>query len=283
MIEEIIFIYSFCYDLLREAGFVDDIQCKMNAAEVMTVALTSALYFQGNHTLTRRFLKDHGYIHNMLGKSRFNRRVHSIDFDIWQIVFSILRGAFQTNKTDLEYVVDSFPVEACHNARSYRCKILTGKNFIGYCAAKKKYYYGVKVHMVTTTTGTPIEMLITPASTADITALKAMEIDIGHGSFLYGDKAYSDYEFEDLLKEAMDIRLIPQRKSNMKRQHQGSLAYLQTLRRKRIETTFSQITKLFPKSISASTQKGFIMKILLFVLAYIFLRIFRDRALVKTR
>jgi len=78
MVEEIIFIYSVCCDLLKEIGFVDDKQCKMNAAEVMTVALVSATYFQGNHNLARRFLKAHRYIPNMLGKSRFNRRVHAI-------------------------------------------------------------------------------------------------------------------------------------------------------------------------------------------------------------
>ena len=162
MIDEIIFIYSFCHDLLRELGFVDDNQCKMNAAEIMTVAFVGALYFQGNHTLAMRFLKDHLYIVHMLSKSRFNRRVHAIDFDFWQIIFSALKTALAKTKKDFEYVVDSFPVEACHTARSYRCKILRGKGFIGYCAAKKKYYYGVKVHMITTTLGAPVEFLITP-------------------------------------------------------------------------------------------------------------------------
>jgi hypothetical protein len=87
-------------------------------------------------------------------------------------MFSALKTALVQTKKDFEYVVDSFPVEACHAARSYRCKILRGKGFIGYCAAKKKYYYGVKVHMITTTLGAPVEFLITPASIADITALK---------------------------------------------------------------------------------------------------------------
>lgn len=178
MVEEIIFIYSICCDLLKKMGFVDDKQCKMNAAEVMTVALVSATYFHGNHDLARRFLKAHGYIRYMLSKSRFNRRVHSIDFDLWQIIFSSLRLALQGNRTDLEYVIDSFPVEACHNARSHRCKILCGKNFIGYCSSKRKYYYGVKVHMITTTFGIPMELSITPASTADITALKAMQLTL---------------------------------------------------------------------------------------------------------
>lgn len=282
MVEEIIFVYSICYDLLKEIGFVDDEQCKMNGAEVMTVALVSALYFHGNHDLARRFLKAHRYIHNMLSKSRFNRRLHSIDLDLWRIVFQSLKSALQSRKTHLEYVIDSFPVEVCQNSRSYRCKILSGKNFIGYCSSKKKYYFGVKVHMITTISGMPIEIIITPASIADITALKTMEIDVISGSTLYGDKAYTDYEFEDLLREAAEIRLVPQRKACMKRQHYGPLAYQQEIQRKRIETTFSQITGLFPRSIRASTKRGFIMKIFLFIMAYFFMIAFRNRALAKT-
>ena len=109
-----------------------------------------------------------------------------------------------------------------------------------------------------------------------------MEIDIVPGSTLYADKAYTNYELEDLLREAVDIRLVPQRKACMKRQHYGPLAYLQTIQRKQIETTFSQITRLFPRSITAATKRGFIMKILLFVIAYVFLIAFRDRALAKS-
>jgi hypothetical protein len=52
-----IFMHSLCHDLLRELGFVDDNQCKMNAAEIMTVVFVGALYFQGNHALAMRFLK----------------------------------------------------------------------------------------------------------------------------------------------------------------------------------------------------------------------------------
>ena len=75
MTDEIIFIYSFCHNLLRELGVVDDNQCIMNAAEIMTVAFVGALYFQGNHTLAMRFLKDHLYIVHMLSKSRFKPKL----------------------------------------------------------------------------------------------------------------------------------------------------------------------------------------------------------------
>jgi hypothetical protein len=73
MTDEIIFIYSFCHDLLRELGVVDDNQCIMNAAKIMTVAFVGALYFQGNHDLAMRFLKDHLYIVHMLSILIFGR------------------------------------------------------------------------------------------------------------------------------------------------------------------------------------------------------------------
>jgi hypothetical protein len=53
---------------------------------------------------------------------------------------------------------------------------------------------------------------ITPASYADITALKEMEIDLPEQSILYGDRAYNSQVLENELLEIAKIQLIPQRK-----------------------------------------------------------------------
>ena len=53
MDEKIIFIYCFCHDLLNSLGIVDDPQCKMNSAEIMTFARVSALFVGGNFSRTR--------------------------------------------------------------------------------------------------------------------------------------------------------------------------------------------------------------------------------------
>src|ERR1700753_2459106 len=89
---------------------------------------------------------------------------------------------FLKRKKNLEYLIDSMPVEVCMNVRSYRCRLLRGKQFIGFCKAKKKFYYGFKLHMITNSKGKPIEFIITPASVADITALKVMEINLADAS-----------------------------------------------------------------------------------------------------
>lgn len=266
--EQITFIYCICFDLIKNIGIQDDPQCKMNTAEVMTVAIVGALFFGGNFSQARRMLASHNYISNMLSESRLNRRMHEIDISIWQNIFQTIAQAFETQEQNFEYLVDSMPIEVCMNVRSYRCKLLKGKEFIGFCKAKKKYYYGFKLHMITSSKGRPIEFIITPASTADITAFKIMEISLPIGSTVYGDKAYTNYSLEDYLAEFEQITLIPDRKFNLSRQHSGCVRYLQSVLRKRVETTFSMLVRLFPRKIHAVTKAGFLLKIVIFVVSF---------------
>src|ERR1700722_13171372 len=83
-----------------------------------------------------------------------------------------------------------------------------------------------------------------------------MGIDLVPNSTIYGDKAYNDYKFEDLLLDICCIRLIPERKANSKRQHSGCMRYLQRKLRKRIETTFSEIITSFSTKNRCSDGKG---------------------------
>src|SRR5438105_3403636 len=94
MDEQIIFIYCICTDLFVSLGVSDDTQCKMNSAEVMTVAVVAALFFGGNFSKARHLLKSYKYIHNMLSESRLNRRMHEIDISIWQSIFNIITRSF---------------------------------------------------------------------------------------------------------------------------------------------------------------------------------------------
>lgn len=265
---KIICIYCICDDFLTAYGFKDDKQCRMTSAEVLTVAIISALFFNGNFARARLILKCDGYIPNMISKSRLTRRLHEIDISIWQSIFYAVSQVFHNNNGSLEYLVDSMPVEVCMNVRSYRCKLLTGKQFIGFCKAKKKFYYGFKIHMITTEAGKPVEFIITPASIADITAFRLMEIDLPQGSAIYGDKAYTQYSLEDSLQEFEQIKLIADRKTNATRQHSGCVQYLQSILRKRIETTFSQLTNMFPRKIHAVTKQGFLLKLVVFVVSF---------------
>jgi len=80
----------------------------------------------------------------------------------------------------------------------------------------------------------------------------------------------NNYKLENLLKESMNIMFKPLRKKNSKRKECPWVQYVQNVTRKKIETCFSRITNLFPKSINAVTSKGFELKLILFIIAFVF-------------
>lgn len=82
---------------------------------------------------------------------------------------------------------------------------------------------------------------------------------------IYGDSAYLDYGLEDFAREQKCIFLKIQKKSNSKRIDTLEQKKEKLKMRKRIETTFSDIKKLFPRTIHAVTLKDFLIKLTLFV------------------
>ncbi|HEV2122331.1 MAG TPA: transposase, partial [Chloroflexota bacterium] len=98
-----------------------------------------------------------------------------------------------------------------------------GEAFRGYCASKKQYYFGLKVCVIVTEVGEPVELLLVPGSTADITALRCMDLNLPEGSTLFGDSGFLDIGFETDLCEEAGLRLVVPRRSNMKEQLDGCL------------------------------------------------------------
>ena len=126
----------------------------------------------------------------------------------------------------------------------------------------------MKVQLITTKEGIPVEVCFVPGSEHDVHALSKMCLDLPAKSKLYADSAYTAYELEEFYKETEDIELKVSRKSNSKRPDETCAAFIKTTMRKRIETAISEIVELMPHSIHAVTQQGFLLKVLLFVFAY---------------
>jgi hypothetical protein len=66
------------------------------------------------------------------------------------------------------------------------------------------------------------------------------------------------YEREDYLLETRELRLQVPRKINSKKVREPWLEIHKSLVRKYIETTISEISKLFPKKIHATNLNGFL-------------------------
>lgn len=267
----IVIIYCICDDFLKAQKHRENQQVLMTDAEVLTTALVAMRYFAGNFEHARDLLQQPRYIPTMLSKSHFNRRLHRLESVIVQLI-EVFGAQWKHQSDDQVFLIDSFPIAVCDNIRIKRCRIYPHENtegvFRGYIASKRRYFYGLKLHLVTTSAGRPVEMVLSPGSYSDVRRLDDFNFDLSEHAVVYGDKAYNDYRFEDTLLEATGIRLAPIRKKNSKRALSVSASYLQHHARKMIETVGSLITAMLPKSIHAVTARGFELKVVLFVLAY---------------
>src|SRR5688500_13296172 len=95
-----------------------------------------------------------------------------------------------------------------------------------------------------------------------------MALSLPTGAQLYGDKAYTNDGYEEPFRASRQITLLPLRKSNAKRQHEAEVAKTVSRGRKRIETTFSQITAKLSHRLRAVTQSGFESKVLALFVAF---------------
>ena len=266
MDDKIIATFCLCDDLLKAMHHQEDRQCQMNDAEIMTTAFIAALFFRGNHESARAMLQQHGYIPHMVSKSRFSRRLHRMK-ELFIVLFDLLAQIWKTLNKDAIYVIDSIPIAVCDNIRIRRSKIYSNEDFRGYHASKKRYFYGLKIHLMVTQDGQPVECFLTPGGFGDVDALKYYAYELPDGSMIYADKAYNDYEIEDLLQAVDHIRLMPMRKKNSKRTLPPYISFVQSYHRKRVETAGSLIAQLLPKSIHAVTSQGFELKVALCVIA----------------
>jgi hypothetical protein len=212
-------------------------------------------------------LKAYGYIPHMLSKRRLSRRLHRLT-ETFVILFALLGQTWKMLNTNSVYIIDSLPIAVCDHIRIRRSQIYTDKKFRGYKASMKRYFYGLKIHLMVTQDGQPVECFLTHGGFGDVDAFKYYAYELPEGSIIDADKAYKDYEIEDLLKDVDHIKLMPMRKKNAKRALPPEVSFVQHYYRKMVETAGSLIAQLLPKSIQAVTSQGFELQVALFVIAY---------------
>ena len=208
-------IYVFIDDLLKKIGHKEPICRKTTDAEIIIVALISGLFFHGHIDNAINFVKSHGYMPNMLSKSRFNRRIHAI-YDLVINLFFKISVVIKKHSITSEYSIDSFPAPICENIRIARSKIVNGEVYRGFKASKRQYFYGFTVQIIATVDGIPVEFAIHPGSIHDSEGMKYLFFESLENSTIYGDSAYTGYLFEEQLKEIENIQFMIAKKVILK-------------------------------------------------------------------
>ena len=93
----------------------------------------------------------------------------------------------QRHAPECAYAVDSLPVPVCVNIRIRRCRLYplnepSANAFRGYVPSKRRYFYGLRVHLMVTGAGEPVEFALAAGFKADVTISKESELYLPEGS-----------------------------------------------------------------------------------------------------
>ena len=263
----IVTAYSVIDDLLKAHGYADDVRATISAAEILTVAVVAAKYFQNHHERALCVLTKLGDIPT-LSVSRFNRRLHALSDWLYGIV-TLLGELFASGEV---FIIDSMPLPVCKRVRARRCKKVRGKAYCGYCAAKREKFFGWRLHLICTAEGIPVSFDLLPASEHDLTPIHELTVNLPDGATVFGDKGYISADDAQTILEECGVRLVSVRRKNMQ---PNSWADDFDLRfyRKRIETVYSQMEKMGIQSLHARTNLGLDLKAWASLLALAFTNI----------
>jgi hypothetical protein len=206
--DKIITAYCIIDDVLKKLGHRSHTLAQVDDAEVLTVAVVAAMYFQNHHARALEIMYKARYITKPLSASRFNRRLHALG-EWLEYILELMGDLYSSGEA---FVLDSIPVPVCKYVRSNRCRKVQGPQYCGYCSSKKERYYGWKLHLLCTPHGVPVAYSMLPASYHDLTPVHELTACLQEGAWVYADKAYNSAPDEASILCEVGVKLVPQKK-----------------------------------------------------------------------
>lgn len=237
---------------------------RLSDAEMLTLLLAHQL-FQARWRERRwlRYLR-HNYrdwFPNLTTQSAYNRRARNLTGVLNALRIELVQQVSAQLQLPAEGVVDGTPIHVRHWRRyGPKCLALPDAD-MGYCAAKREYYYGYKLMALVSLNGIIIEWALIPASADERDGLEAMMFS-DEGWLLWADKGLLDKDRQHRLQEEQGIVLVTPTRRNQKRQLAPALARLLAKKRPIVETTFAQAKEFLDlEKPHAYTWSGLAMRI----------------------
>ena len=209
-------------DLLKESPHIAPwrpaagISPQLSDAELVTLAVLQALLgFTSEARWLRHARKSLRHLFPYLPQqSGYNKRLRAARGLVRYCARVLAAGTSQW--TDDVWVVDSTPVECARSRETVKRSELAGWAQYGYCASHSRWFWGLRLHLVTTLHGLPVGFALAGAKADERQVLLGIlaEQDLAWpaGQTLIGDKNYYGRDFEKLLREAGIVLLRPARK-----------------------------------------------------------------------
>jgi hypothetical protein len=208
--------YDTCPDL-RAQRMSNNHRPRCTDEELMTVYLFGHL--QGHFTQRRIYDYVAGHWREWFpalpSYQACNRRLNRLGAGFALILQDALGQAALELGGGPDRLLDSLPVMLARGARGDAAKVARGLAAKGYCASKKLYYHGVKLHLVARKRyrrlPVPESLVVTSAAVHDLTAVQ-QRLSAPEGGALFGDKAYQDAQTRAALAERRVTLCVPEKR-----------------------------------------------------------------------
>jgi hypothetical protein len=121
----------------------------------------------------------------------------------------------QHREPELDHLIDSLPVMLAKGGHAYTARVARDVASVGYCASKKTYFHGVRLHTIAQrrcgTIPLPAQMWLREGSCHDLASVREQQITLPH-STLIGDKAFRDPLLEAMLNHQQTTLYTPRKK-----------------------------------------------------------------------
>lgn len=139
------------------------------------------------------------------------------------------------------WVVDSTPVECGRSRETVKRSDLAGLAEYGYCASHSRFFWGMRLHLISTLHGLPVGYAVTGAKADErqmlLSMLDAVPVAVPAGQVIMADKGYNGAWLEDELNNGGVELIRPARKGETPRPGRQFLKPL----RQRIESVFDTL------------------------------------------
>src|SRR5512138_2974767 len=216
--------------------------------ELLTIWFFAHLsgYFEKKqmHTFIRQYWQP--WFPHLPAYQTFVLRLNQLEAS-FQTFGTVLFKALQSQQTPhLDHLVDSFPVMLAKQGHSYRARVAHEIANIGFCAAKKTRFHGVRLHVIARRQSgrlpLPTQIWLCAASHHDSKAFVEQAPQLPE-TVLFGDLAYPTPEIKGQLAAQQTRLITPQKKpkgGNLSPQEQDYNRLVRSLRQP-IESLFNWI------------------------------------------
>ncbi len=181
---------------------------KISDAELVTLTVMQALLGFTSEARWVRFGQDHlrHLFPYQLKQPGYNKRLRRLAATLSWLIEMLARDT--SVWTDDVWVVDSTPVECARSRDTVKRSDLAGWAEYGYCASHSRYFWGLRLHLLSTLHGLPIGFALTGAKADERQVLlealrQELPAQAGRpGQVLIADKNYYGRQFEADLSDA---------------------------------------------------------------------------------